>query len=563
MDRAGEGWFEAVLPDAGAGTAYRFRLGDGMEVPDPAARAQAGDVHNPSLVVDPSAYRWQSRDWQGRPWEEAVIYELHVGSFTEAGSFAAAMGKLDHLADTGVTAVEIMPVAQFSGRRGWGYDGVLIYAPHPAYGRPDEMKAFIDAAHQRGLMVLLDVVYNHFGPDGNYLHSYAPQFFHDERHTPWGPAIAYDRKPVRDFFIDNALYWLGEFRLDGLRFDAIDNIVDEGSEPELMVEIAERIRERFPDRHIHLTTEDNRNITRLHERGGGGEVRLHTAEWNDDIHNVLHVIATGESDGYYEDFVEEPWEKLARGLAEGFVYQGEVSKHGGGRKRGVPSAHQPPTAFVDFLQNHDQVGNRGLGERLSVMAEPRVLELMTAMLLLSPHIPLLFMGEEFGETRPFQFFTDFHGDLARAVREGRRREFAHFTAFAGHEEDIPDPNDPETFAASRLDWEKLDQPAHQARLRQVKALLAARRSFVVPLLAQARGNCGQVLEAGDGFVAIDWRLGGGRLSLRANFGTTDRSMPEAEGEIVHADPRGQAEEMKAGTMPAHSIFVARQIDGRT
>jgi maltooligosyltrehalose trehalohydrolase len=344
-----------------------------------------------------------------------------------------------------------MPVAQFSGNRGWGYDGVLLYAPHPAYGSPDEMKAFVDAAHGHGLMVLLDVVYNHFGPDGNYLNAYAPDFFHPERHTPWGAAIAYERRPVRDFFIENALYWLEEFQLDGLRFDAIDNIVDEESDPELMVEIAQRIRAGIP-RPPH--SPHHRGQPQHHpppRARRGWRVVLHTGEWNDDMHNVLHVIATGETDGYYADFADDVWTKLGRALAEGFAYQGDLSPHAG-KPRGAPSAHLPPTAFIDFLQNHDQTGNRALGERLTRLADPRTLELMTAMLLLSPHIPLLFMGEEHGDERPFFFFTDFEGELARAVREGRRREFASFASFTGSEEEIPDPNDPATFAASRPDW---------------------------------------------------------------------------------------------------------------
>ena len=315
MTRDDDGWFELVADGVRPGARYGFRLADGRFVPDPASRAQAGDVHGPSRVIDPTDYAWRTGDWRGRPWEEAVLYELHVGTFTPEGTFRAAIAKLGYLADLGVTAVELMPVAQFGGRRGWGYDGVLPYAPHPAYGSPDDMKAFIDAAHEHGLMVLLDVVYNHLGPDGNYLHCYAPAFFHPENQTPWGPAIAYERAPVRSFFIENALFWLHEYRLDGLRLDAVDHVRDPQSKPEILVEIAERVRTAITDRHVHLTTEDNRNITRLHTRGRNGEVPLYTAEWNDDVHNVLHVIATGESEGYYEDFVADPWGKLGRALA--------------------------------------------------------------------------------------------------------------------------------------------------------------------------------------------------------------------------------------------------------
>ena len=555
MGRDAEGWFELLAEGVAPGTAYRFRLGNGLAVPDPASRLQLGDVHGPSVVVDPTAYRWRNTGWIGRPWEEAVIYELHLGTFTEDGTFAAARECLRGLADLGITAIELMPVAQFSGNRGWGYDGVLLYAPHPAYGSPDEMKAFIDAAHGHGLMVLLDVVYNHFGPDGNYLNAYAPDFFHPERHTPWGAAIAYERRPVRDFFIENALYWLEEFQLDGLRFDAIDNIVDAESDPELMVEIAQRIRAEFPERHIHLTTEDNRNLTRLHERDEDGRVVLYTGEWNDDMHNVLHVIATGETDGYYADFADDVWTKLARALAEGFAYQGDLSPHAG-KPRGAPSAQMPPTAFVDFLQNHDQTGNRALGERLIRLAGPRVLDLMTAMLLLSPHIPLLFMGEEHGEERPFLFFTDFEGELARAVREGRRREFASFASFTGSAEEIPDPNDPATFAASRPDWSAAETERGRSFLARTRELLRLRHERLVPLLGAAGANAGHVLVAEDGLVGVDWRLSEATWSLRLNLARVERQAPATAGEVIWADPMHETEAMMKGRLPPTSLLVA-------
>lgn len=555
MGRDAEGWFELLAEGVAPGTPYHFRLGNGLAVPDPASRLQLGDVHGPSVVVDPTAYRWRNTGWIGRPWEEAVIYELHLGTFTEDGTFAAARERLRGLADLGITAIELMPVAQFSGNRGWGYDGVLLYAPHPAYGSPDEMKAFIDAAHGHGLMVLLDVVYNHFGPDGNYLNAYAPDFFHPERHTPWGAAIAYERRPVRDFFIENALYWLEEFQLDGLRFDAIDNIVDAESDPELMVEIAQRIRAEFPERHIYLTTEDNRNLTRLHERDEEGRVVLHTGEWNDDMHNVLHVIATGETDGYYADFADDVWTKLARALAEGFAYQGDLSPHAG-KPRGAPSAQMPPTAFVDFLQNHDQTGNRALGERLIRLAGPRVLDLMTAMLLLSPHIPLLFMGEEHGEERPFLFFTDFEGELARAVREGRRREFASFASFTGSAEEIPDPNDPATFAASRPDWRAAETERGRSFLARTRELLRLRHERLVPLLGAAGANAGHVLVAEDGLVGVDWRLGEATWSLRLNLARVERQAPATAGEVIWADPMHETEAMMKGRLPPTSLLVA-------
>lgn len=552
MARDGDGWFELLATGIAPGAEYVFVLPDGRPVPDPAARAQAGDVHGASLVVDPTAYRWNATGWVGRPWEDAVIYELHVGTFTGEGTFAAAAGKLDHLVDLGVTAVEIMPVAQFSGNRGWGYDGVLAYAPHRAYGDPAAFKAFVDAAHARGLMVLLDVVYNHFGPDGNYISLYAPDFFHPEKHTPWGAAIAWEADPVRRFFVENALYWLEEYNLDGLRLDAVDHVADD-----LLEEIARRVRAEFPDRHIHLTTEDNRNVTFLHERSENGAVTAYSGEWNDDFHSIAHVIATGETDGYFADFAQDPVGRLARALAEGFAYQGEVSPQWG-RPRGEPSAHLPPTAFVDFLQNHDQVGNRAFGERLPGLASPDMLRVLTAMLLLSPHIPLLFMGEEFAEDRPFLFFTDFHGELAKAVTEGRRREFAKFAAFRDGDgtRSIPDPNDPATFAASKLDWAKLGLGSGRLRFGHVRRLLGIRRETIVPALAAAGGNSGSIRAARDGIVAVDWALGPARLQMRANLSKLPRRAPALDVPLLHADPAETVTVLADGVeLPPFSIAV--------
>lgn len=533
MERLADGWFEAFHPDARPGDGYGFRLGDGALVPDPASRAQLDDVHGLSRVVDPEGYRWQT-DWKGRPWHEAVIYEIHVGAFTPEGTFAAAAEKLHNLASIGVTAVEIMPVAQFAGSRGWGYDGVLLYAPHPAYGTPEDLKALVDAAHAAGLMVLLDVVFNHFGPEGNYLPSYASEFFVEERHTPWGAAIAYERPAVRRFFTDCALYWLEEFRFDGLRLDAVDHIHDPDSPTEILVEVAETVRCRFPDALVHLTTEDNRNITWLHERAPDGSTPLYTAEWNDDFHNVAHAIATGEAEGYYADFADHHWAKFARVLAEGFAYQGEVSPHAGA-PRGHPSGQLPPTAFVDFLQNHDQIGNRAFGERLLALSSPPMVRALTTILLLSPHIPLLFMGEEWGETRPFAFFTDFHGDLADAVREGRRREFRQFAAFEDRDSRarIPDPNDQATFASSRIDWDARFTAEGSEWLAFVEGLLRVRRSEIMPYLAGARGNSGRIVSEFGGGLAIDWQLGGARLALRANLSEAPAVLPEAAGRTIY------------------------------
>ncbi|PZQ45754.1 MAG: malto-oligosyltrehalose trehalohydrolase [Rhodovulum sulfidophilum] len=536
MRRDAEGWFELTRP-ARAGEDYAFVLGDGLVVPDPAARAQAGcDVHGPSRLVDPDAYRWRDAGWRGRPWAEAAILEIHVGTFTPEGTFRAAAGRLAEIAASGFTAVELMPVAQFAGRRGWGYDGVLPYAPHPAYGTPDDLRALVDAAHGLGLMVLLDVVYNHFGPEGNYLPRYAPAFFHPESPTPWGAAIAYDRAPVRRFFIENALYWIGAFHLDGLRLDAIDHVRDPDSPVEILVEIAETLRAAFPDREIHLTTEDNRNVTHLHERGPDGGVPRYTAEWNDDLHNAAHVLATGETEGYYVDFADDALGKFARALAEGFAYQGEPSPHAGDAPRGAPSAHLPPGAFVDFLQNHDQIGNRAHGERLVTLAPPPRVRALMAILLLAPHAPLLFMGEDWGETRPFAFFTDFEGELADKVREGRRAEFQGFAAFgsAAARAAVPDPNAEDTFAASRIDWARRDTPEGRDWRGFTSDLLALRLREIAPRLAAAPGHGGRVLHAADGALALAWRLDGATLRLRANLSDQPRAVPVAPGRVLHA-----------------------------
>ena len=545
MTPSGDGWFEREVSGVAPGTEYNFVLADGMVVPDPASRAQKADVNGPSLVIDPEQYRWQNTQWRGRPWEEAVVYEMHIGTFTPQGTFRAAIEKLPYLAELGITMLEVLPVSQFGGNRGWGYDGVLLYAPHSAYGTPDDFKAFIDAAHGHGLSVVLDIVLNHFGPEGNYLPLLAPDFFHKERHTPWGAGIAYDVDAARRYIAEAPLYWLQEYHLDGLRFDAIDQIED-SSEKHVLIEIAERIRADITDRPIHLTTEDCRNVTFLHPRNEDGSVPLFTGEWNDDFHNAIHVLATGETHAYYQDFADEPEKRVARVLAEGFAYQGEISPQSGDA-RGVDSKNQPPVAFVDFIQNHDQVGNRAQGERLITLAGAARTRVLLATLLLSPHIPLLFMGEEYGETNPFLFFTDFHGDLAKAVREGRAKEF---DGHAGHEgESVPDPNEESTFTRSKLDWHKPDEEEGEAWLALTRKLLALRQRYLVPLLATAGGQSGHVLATAPGFLAVSWRFPKGTLSLALNIGEQPQTLPEMPGETLFAWPQA------AEKLPQNAILV--------
>ncbi|MGI9027189.1 MAG: malto-oligosyltrehalose trehalohydrolase, partial [Burkholderiaceae bacterium] len=449
MLTAGEGWFE-VDADCGAGTHYRYRVvpqADGDDgagallVPDPASRAQVDDVHGPSIVIDPESYRWTHDDWRGRAWCETVIYEIHVGL---AGGFRGVQHLLPQLADLGVTAIELMPLAEFSGARNWGYDGALPFAPDTAYGTPDELKALVDAAHGHGLMVFLDVVYNHFGPEGNYIGTYADAFFRDDIKTPWGRAIDFRIAEVRDFFRNNALFWLMEYRLDGLRLDATHSIVPQDWLKDLSMFVLDMVD---VSRHVHLVIEHEGNAAHLL-----GPTPINTrgydAQWNDDGHHVLHVLLTGETDGYYVDFAEAPEDKLARCLAEGFVYQGQPSIFREGVPRGEPSKDLPPTAFVLFLQNHDQIGNRAFGQRLTTLADPAALWAASALVLLSPQIPLLFMGEEWGATEPFLYFTSYPDEeLAAAVRDGRRNEFANARGFSdpASRYRIPDPNAPATF----------------------------------------------------------------------------------------------------------------------
>ncbi|MEG4670201.1 malto-oligosyltrehalose trehalohydrolase [Enterobacter cloacae] len=549
MTAVENGWFQIDVPGVTHGTEYQFVLQDGMVVPDPASRAQKGDVNGPSVVIDPGRYQPINPDWAGRPWEETVIYELHIGTFTPQGTFRAAIDKLPYLAELGITQLEVMPVSQFGGSRGWGYDGVLLYAPHSAYGTPEDFHAFIDAAHGLGLSVVLDIVLNHFGPEGNYLPLLSPAFFDAQRMTPWGNGIAYEREPVRHYILDAPLFWLTEYRLDGLRFDAIDQIKDTASK-HILQQIAETIREALPDRHIHLTTEDSRNVIFLHPRDEKGATPLFTAEWNDDFHNAAHVFATGETHAYYQDFAFEPEKKFARALAEGFVYQGEVSLQTG-HSRGVECHTQPPTFFVDFIQNHDQTGNRAQGERLITLAGADKTRVLLAALLLSPHIPLLFMGEEYGETNPFLFFTDFHGDLAKAVREGRAKEF---TGHSGHDGDVPDPNDEQTFARSKLDWHNVTTAQGKSWLRFTRSLLVLRHRYLVPLLRPGGTVEGKIVKTAPGMVAVSWSFPTGTLSLALNIGNKPVDVPALAGETLFSWP-------EATEVLAPNSIVVRFADG--
>jgi maltooligosyltrehalose trehalohydrolase len=537
MTRLPGGWYELVTREAHAGSRYGFTIDDVTAVPDPAARAY-DDAEAASLVVDALGYDWHDGAWRGRPWHEAVIYELHVGTFTPQGTFAGVGSRLEYLVELGVTAIELMPIAAFPGNRGWGYDGVLAFAPQSTYGTPAELKSLIDAAHQRGLAVMLDVVYNHFGPEGNWLHAYAPQFFTPRHRTPWGDAINFDgehSRTVRDFFIHNALYWLEEYHFDGLRVDAVHAMADEGR-IHFIRELSRRVHSgpgRLRD--VYLVLENYANTAGFlgHPRGDD----LADAQWNDDLHHCLHVILTGETDGYYRDYARDPYALLCRSLAQGFGYQGEASQHKGGQPRGEPSGHLPPTAFVNFLQNHDQIGNRAFGERLhALVKDEAALLAAAAIVLLAPAPPLLFMGEEWSAPEPFTYFCDFEPGLAQKVREGRKREFARFARFAEDGgQDLPDPTSAATFAAARLNWRTLTQPGHAEWLQRYRQLLAIRKRDIMPLVPgiRASGTCTR-LSDGRAFE-VHWRTDEGTiLRLIANLSDTPTSIASTPaGQVIY------------------------------
>ena len=474
LDPAGDGVWETVVGDAGPGTRYRYRLDEEeTPVPDPCSRFQPEGVHGPSEVVDPAAHEWRDEGWSGPAMPDYIIYELHIGTFTDEGTFDAAIAKLDALKELGVSAIEIMPVAEFPGARNWGYDGVALYAPHSAYGGPEGLKRLVDAAHAAGLAVLLDVVYNHVGPEGNYLPKYGP-YFTDYYKTPWGPAVNYDgsdSEHVRRFVIDNAVYWITEYHLDGLRLDAVHGIYDFGAK-HLLQELTEAVHAQAAHlgRRAVVIAESDLNdpkLLRPSSRGGFGM----DAQWADDLHHALHATLTGEQVGYYADFPNGVAD-VAVAFEQRFVYAGQFAKHRR-RRHGAPAMDVPADRFVVCMQNHDQVGNRAAGERISTLASFERQKAGAALYILSPYVPMLFMGEEWGETNPFQYFVS-HGDeeLVDAVREGRRKEFESF----GWGDDVPDPQSEETFRRSKLDWSRAGNGPHAALRALYRELLALKRS---------------------------------------------------------------------------------------
>ncbi|MFN4119404.1 malto-oligosyltrehalose trehalohydrolase [Acidovorax sp.] len=508
--RGEQGWWQASAADASAGTPYRWVIDGKLAVPDPASRSNPWGPHEPSVLTDPGAYAWRTRGWRGRPWNELVFYELHVGSFTPRGTYASAMDRLAELAALGFTAIELMPVASFGGQWGWGYDGVLPFAPQAAYGSPEDLKRFVDKAHTLGLCVFLDVVYNHFGPDGNYLHAYAPQFFSSSHTSPWGAAINFDQAGsavVRDFFVHNALYWIEEFGMDGLRLDAVHAIADD-SRPDILQELSTRVRALAAreERQIHLVLENEKN--QPERLAPGAQPGLYDAQWNDDFHHAVHVALTAESHGYYAKFAHHPLALLARALTHGVAFP-----YAAGVARGDPV---PLVCMVNFIGNHDQIGNRAFGERLGQLVPAEGAELALLLALLTPATPMVFMGDEFAASTPFMYFADWDGPLREAVRAGRMREFGH-AAVGGKA--LPDPCDTATLAASQLRWAEGDTPPGQARRTLVQQALAARRAWIQPRAHQLTVGTHTVELVGDSGLHAAWHYeDGATLEMHMNLG---------------------------------------------
>ncbi len=478
MHAGSNGWWVGTVAGATAGSDYQFVVDGAAPLPDPRSPWQPEGVDGPSRTVDQGSFHWTDGNWQSGPLSAAIIYELHIGTFTPEGTFDSTIERLDYLKQLGVTHVELMPVNEFSGEWGWGYDGVDLYAPHHCYGGPEALKRLVDACHARGLAAILDVVYNHLGPTGNYLSQFGP-YFTKKHATPWGEAVNLDGEgstEVRRFFCDNALMWLRDYHFDGLRLDAVHALID-SSAVHFLEQLASEVDalQASVGRHKFLIAESDLNDPRLvrpREMGGYGLA----AQWSDDLHHAVHSLVTGETAGYYEDF--GGMEKVAKAMRDVFVYDGTNSKHRGS-VHGRPVGNLSRTHFLGYIQTHDQVGNRAQGERITSLTSLGRTKIAAAIYLTAPFIPMIFMGEEFGASTPFQYFTHHsQPELAKAVSEGRRKEFAKF---GWKPEDVPDPQDPETFERSKLKWEELGEPPHRELLDWYQALIQLRRS--IPSLA--------------------------------------------------------------------------------
>ena len=522
------GCFGAVLEGMGAGVRYKLRVDGQGPFPDPWSRSQPQGVHGPSEVVVPD-FAWTDAGWKGPDPDALVIYEVHVGTATPEGTFQALIPKLKELKELGINTLELLPLASFPGARNWGYDGVDLFAPQHTYGGPQGLRQLIDAAHAHGLAVLIDAVYNHFGPDGNYLSCYSPHYFTGRHKTPWGDAINYDGEGsanVRELVLSNVDMWIRDYHADGLRLDAAHAIMDDSS-PHLLTEISARARAAAPGRRVVVIAEDDRNEARLPQPATAGGVGL-DGVWADDLHHQLRRAFAGDSEGYYQDYTGSA-EDIARTLQQGWFYEGQMSKNQG-HHRGTPAGELPPRCFVHCIQNHVQVGNRAHGERLGQDVSPAAFRAMSSLLLLSPYTPLLFMGQEWNASTPFLYFTDHNEELGRLVTEGRRKEFAGFARFAG--DTVPDPQAKETFEHSRLDWSEAQRPPHS----QVRALyreLLRLRATEPALKEKGRGSY-EARALGPNALVLERRGGGQRLLAFINVkGPLEHRLPEgARAEVV-------------------------------
>jgi malto-oligosyltrehalose trehalohydrolase len=526
LHRTDDGWHELIVPEAHAGSRYRYQLPDGTQVPDPASRFQPEDVTGPSEVIDPAAFAWTDGAWRGRPWSQAVLYELHIGTFTPEGTFRAATERLDYLQWLGVTAIEVMAINDFAGTRGWGYDGVLPHAPDSAYGRPDDVKAFIDAAHARGLQVIFDVVYNHFGPDGNYISRYFPQICSEGHDTAWGKAMNFDgdgNAEVRAFFLHNALYWIEEFHADGLRIDASHAMIDT-SPKHILDEMAEQVRACAAGREVHLILEDEANASGRLGRSSDGTTPLYTAQWN---HDMTHLLSASMGNiAPDRDSQSDETHKTATMLAEGYVL--------------TPTAQQqpedirckvPPTAYIAFLQTHDLIGNRIAAERLDRLVSKEALRAVSSILLLLPQTPMLFMGQEWMASQPFPFFCDYQGELAGKIRDGREdslRKMHSTDDLSG----ATDPGAESTFLSAKLNWDQLGHEPHASELAWYRNILGVRRNRTAPLLADLHERCGRTFVLGPGAFTIAWPFAGNTLTLSANLTWSEHSGFPTGGETI-------------------------------
>jgi maltooligosyltrehalose trehalohydrolase len=552
LERVSRGYWRRTVQEAGPGQDYFYVLDDSEPLlPDPRSPFQPEGVNGPSRLIDHSTFSWTDQDWQAPPLTGAILYELHIGTFTPGGTFDSAIEKLDYLRELGVTHVELMPVNEFPGKHGWGYDGVDLYAPHHAYGGPEGLKRLVDACHNKRLAVLLDVVYNHLGPVGNYLNRFGP-YFNENYHTPWGAAVNLDgvgSTEVRRFFCDNALMWLRDYHFDGLRLDAVHAFLDRSAThflEQLAIEVD--ALETQIERHLVLIAESDLNqplIVTPREANGFGI----DAQWSDDFHHALHSVLTGETDGYYSDFGSLL--QLGKAMKSAFIYDGQYSEHRG-RVHGRPVNGLSGTRFLGYLQNHDQIGNRAQGDRSSHLLSQNRLKIAAALVLLSPFVPMLFQGEEFASSSPFQYFTDHDDvDVGKAVTEGRRKEFA---SFGWNPEDVPNPQDPETFKRSKLRWDEIRKEPHSSILEWHRELIRLRHSD--PDLTNGRLDQVEV-DVNEERQTLTTRRG--KFELLCNLGKSPykHEVPERSRLVASSEPDLKVGESGWLLLPEESVAVLK------